>query len=167
MSKMSRTKGNVAEREVAALIQTWWRQLEPGCAFVRTPSSGGWGTPELRGSFRVSGDLATTSTTFPFSVEVKRREGWSWTTLLAGKPSPVWGWWRQTLTAATEMKAHPMLWVRRSQQPWLVLVPALCVEPIDLEPDVRWGARMTGTVAYLASRVVAHDPAVFLRLPRA
>jgi hypothetical protein len=119
----SRQKGAVAEREVAALVQAWWRQLEPECLFVRTPSSGGWSGPQVREAFEASGDLMTTAKHFPFAVEVKRRENWCLDRVLAAMPSPVWGWWRQAVRAAREVHRHPLLVFRKSREPWCVLLP--------------------------------------------
>jgi hypothetical protein len=119
----SRNKGNVAEREVAALIQDWWQQIEPGCLFCRTPSSGGWQGPQLREAFKASGDLMCTAERFPFAVEVKRREGWCWRNVERGMPSPVWGWLAQAKTAADEMGKQPMLWFRKSREGWRVMMP--------------------------------------------
>jgi len=118
----SRAKGRRAEREVGKLLQQWWQQVEPGCQFCSTPSSGGWATPELRGHFKVSGDLTTTAQRFPWTVEVKFREGWSLENLERAKPSPVWGWWEQALEQAHEQRAWPMLWLRHSREPWRIMV---------------------------------------------
>src|SRR4051812_33410532 len=104
MRKNSRAKGNVAEREVAGLLKVWWLPVEPDAEFIRTPLSGGWGGPKLRGEFRASGDLMTTAKRFPFVVEVKRREAWVMKNVLKGQPSPVWGWWRQAQVAALELE---------------------------------------------------------------
>lgn len=120
-----RQKGAGAEREVAKLLEGWWASLEPGVRFVRVPLSGGWGTPALRPDFQASGDLATTARRFPWTVEVKRREGWSLKEFLAGRRSPVWGWWAQAERQAGECGKEPMLWFRANRQPWRVLV----VEP--------------------------------------
>lgn len=129
----SRNKGAVAEREVAALLQTWWSKFEPGCQFVRTPSSGGWATPELRGEFQAAGDLMTTAKKFPFAIEVKRREGWTLDRLVAGKSSPVWGWWKQCQKAANEMQKVPCMWFRKSKEGWFAMLP------VGGDPGVRIG----------------------------
>ena len=121
-----RNKGSTAEREVAALIQKWWRTHSPKANFVRVPLSGGWGNPQTRAGFRASGDIMTDDTTFPFSVEVKRREGWAWKNLLAGGKSPVWDWWFQAQDQAKEMNLTPMLWLRHSREPWMVMLPENC-----------------------------------------
>lgn len=123
----SRAKGKAAEREVAALCAEWWGQLEPGCKFASTPGSGGWSTAQMRAAFRVAGDLSTTALRWPFTVEVKRREGWDEGRLLAGRKSPVWGWWGQACKAAAEEGKQPMLWMRRSREPWSVMLPRAMV----------------------------------------
>jgi len=134
-----RDKGNGAEREVAALIKAWWSQIEPDVEVCRTPLSGGWGGPSQRAGFKASGDLMLTAKRWPFTVEVKRREGMSMDRLLQGTRSPVWGWWRQAQVQGVEMDAIPMLWIRKNRQPWRVLVPwwlgetirRACVEVYD------------------------------------
>lgn len=120
---MSRGKGNAAEREVAALLAKWWAPVEPEAKWCRTPLSGGWGGPQIRSGFFASGDLMTTAKRWPFVVEVKRREGWAWSTLLNGRPCPVWGWWRQSLKAAAEMNGIAILFFRRNREPWHVMLP--------------------------------------------
>lgn len=131
-----RTKGNAAEREVAKLVQAWWRRFEPECEFIRTPLSGGWGGPKLRGEFGAAGDLMTTAKFFPLVIEVKRREGWAWTRLLeASRPSPVWNWWGQAQTQALEMNKVPSLWIRKNREKlWHVMIPRCYAE--------KWGVRI-------------------------
>lgn len=105
-----REKGAKAEREVAALLQAWWRQLEPSARFVRTPGSGGWhgkSGAEVRAAFRASGDLMTTAERFPFAVEVKKKERWSEREFLAGRDSPVHAWFAQAVEAAAELPREP------------------------------------------------------------
>lgn len=125
---MSRKKGSVAEREVAALLCPWWAKAEPKDAegkpiqFVRTPLSGGWGGPAVRAGFGAAGDLMTTAVRFPFCVEVKRRENWTLDTLVAGKASPVWGWWAQARRAAAEMGKEPLLIFRHNRRPWRAMI---------------------------------------------
>lgn len=119
----SRQKGSKAELVVAAMLQEWWRQVEPECLVCRTPLSGGWGKPEHREGFQSGGDVMTNAATFPFAVEIKRREQWVWRRLELGSASPVWGWYRQAIKAADEMKKQPMLWFKKNNEPWLVFVP--------------------------------------------
>lgn len=124
MGKASRDKGARGELEVAEKLRVWWEPLEEGVVFKRTPSSGGWGSKDDRSAFRVSGDLVTSSKSFPFVVEIKRRENWAWATLLAGKPCPVWGWWQQARKQALEQEGGvPLLIWRKSRQPWFAMLP--------------------------------------------
>lgn len=111
----SRPKGSRAELEIAKLFALWWQQLEPGCVFARTPGSGAWGRGAARADFKAGGDLTTTAKRFPWCVEVKRREGWSLPVLLAGRASPVWDWWEQTTTAATEGNLAPLMVFRKNE----------------------------------------------------
>jgi Holliday junction resolvase len=123
---MSRRKGANAEREVAKLLCAWWQQLEPGVSFVKTPLSGGWGNAKVRGDFRASGDLMTNAKTFPFTVEVKRREGFASERVKPGvlRSSPIWEWWEQALTQAEEQRGTPMLVFRKSHEQWRIILPA-------------------------------------------
>lgn len=121
---MAREKGKVAEREVAALLAEWWAPLEPGCSFLRTPMSGGWQAPAVRAEFRACGDIMTTAKRFPWCVEVKRREGWAWGPLLAGRPSPVLKWWAQASRDATAAGLGTMLWFRHNNESWWVMLRA-------------------------------------------
>lgn len=122
MGVQGRPKGNRAEIEIAKRLKTWWSTFEVA-EFVRTPLSGGWGGKDLRAGFRASGDVMTTSVRFPFTIEIKRREGWAWKTLREGRKSPVWGYWRQAVGQAKEMGGTPLLIFRRNREPWFVLLP--------------------------------------------
>jgi hypothetical protein len=118
----SRQKGATAELEVASMLQRWWREVEPGCVFKRTPSSGGWSKGDAGADFGACGDLVTSAKTFPWCVEIKRREGWAWGPLLADRPSPVWRWWGQALTAAMEARLEPILVFRHNREPWRAML---------------------------------------------
>ena len=170
----SKRKGSAAEIEVARLLQDWWRRLEPGCEFVRTPGSGGWGKPSVRSGFRASGDLMTTAQQFPFVVEVKRREQWNLERFHAGKPSPVHEWFRQAERQASEMLAIPMLWIRHSREPWRVVLPIA----VPISARIRSDAALSHCVhtfpivtdqgpvyvrSYLASDLLKLQPKLVLR----
>lgn len=122
MAVNGRRKGNVAEREIAKLLQEWWSKVEPDCQFVRTPLSGGWSSAKVRGDFRASGDIMTTAKQFPFVVEAKRREQWSMDSFEKGNRSPVWRWWKQSQKQADEANGLPMLWIRKNHVEWFVVV---------------------------------------------
>jgi len=166
----SRQKGSVAEREVAKLCAVWWARIEPGCEFTKTPLSGGWSTPKLRGEFKVAGDLVTTATQWPFTVEVKRREGWAPANLERGRASPVWAWWLQAQKAALEEKRVPMLWLRRSREAWRVMVPQAFATMRLLGPSMTvWNVSALKAlniglhpICFHAEAWLAHDPELML-----
>ena len=155
---MAREKGKIAEREVAALLERWWRLLEPDCRFVRTPQSGGWHGADVRAEFRAAGDIMTTAARFPWCIEVKRREGWAWTPLLAGKASPIWKWWEQTCRDATVVSLLPMLWFRHNREPWTILL----VRPPPIVHS-RFVTRLRGDLVLVrADALLAVQPALLL-----
>ena len=167
----SRRKGANAEREVARLLEQWWKQLEPGCRFVKTPLSGGWSGPSVRADFQTSGDLTTTAKRFPWTIEVKRREMWALDRLLAGRPSPVWKWWLQACTQAAEAKRDPVLWFRKSREPWRCLglvrtfhdgrLPGMIVAVPELYRRKSKGSRFA--VMFLAEDLIAMKPEMYAR----
>lgn len=135
----SQLKGHRGENEVVAMLQPWWRQFEPEEQFVRTPKSGGWAVARVRGAFRAAGDVMTTSKVFPFCIEVKRREAWKLGSFVAGRRSPIWGWWKQGINAAIEEGAQPVLFFRKSRQKWWMLLPREYAKlHIDIRPDIYW-----------------------------
>jgi hypothetical protein len=172
---MSRDKGNRGEREVARIIQEWWRTLEPTAEFIRTPLSGGWATNQKAAShFHANGDLMTTSSLFPFCVEVKWRESWSVNYFLDGRPTPPWGWWQQCVEAALKTGDVPMMWMRKNRIPgtrngfpWLVLIPKSYVEEHKLSsPDVVWSESTLAAngVDYAGVLPVAYDFRRFIKM---
>lgn len=161
-------KGGGGERQVAKLLQAWWRQLDPQARFVRVPRSGGW----LYGpEFGACGDvMAKADPPLVFGVEVKRHERWTMQNLLAGEPSPVWAWWRQCQDDAKKLGKEPMLWFRKNRQPWLVLLRRKYVAGLAIEPPDAvwpWGLRravdcQAVPVMYLGERLLAQPPSAFV-----
>jgi len=133
MAINGKVKGGVAEREVSKMLQSWWSQYED-CQFVKTPASGGWSTANVRSAFKASGDVMTTAQSFPFSVEVKRREGWSESNFMNGRKSPVWAWWHQACTQAHEMNVTPMMLFRRNRKPWWLMIPQTNTAVMNVDP---------------------------------
>lgn len=164
---MANSKGKRGEYQVRDLLTAWWQRFEPDASFVRTPLSGGW---HASGEFDVAGDLLTTSSRFPFSVEVKWREAWALKNVLEGRPSPVWGWWQQCVRDAEKTDRVPMLFFKRSRGPWMILLPQTFEVPI--EPDVVWSGTCMWTFhkfekcwprLFLAKRFLETDPSLFAR----
>lgn len=141
----SRRKGKTAERAVAKLLEKYWSTVEEGVRFKSTPLSGGaFGDPETRGVFKASGDLMSTSTIFPWSIEIKHREGFSLDNILKGKKSPCWSWWRQCQKAAKEMNQRPMLWFRKNNMEWYVIVGASDTLIYSLREKHEWSKVVEG-----------------------
>ena len=151
-------KGGIGEREVATIIANWWDQYEPGMEFVRTPKSGGWGAAA---SFKATGDLMTTSTIFPFDVEVKRREKtWSLPMILTGK-GKAFEWWIQCQTSALKSNREPMLWMRKNRQPWWIMLRRGFL--FDSKGEWKWWVKDLGLVEIPRSVLLAvqygkHEP---------
>ncbi len=152
IGRHSKRKGASNELQVIRLLTPWWRQLEPEALFIRTPASGGW---RHAGSFKARGDLLVdpgTCKLFPFSVEVKCREGWSDGLLFGrseskrhiGDASPIWAWWNQCSTSALADGLRPMLWFRKNHSPWYVMIETAVFDRLRLRgmtpPLVRFEA---------------------------
>lgn len=148
--KNGHVKGARGEREVAGILQEWWRRRETAAEFIRTPMSGGWNKGSTaRVHFQACGDVMTTSEKFPFCIEVKWREAWGVDNLLNGKRTPPWDWWLQTIEAAVEQGSTPMMWMRRNRLrdgtafPWLVWLPLDYVKTRRLsDPDIAWNPKL-------------------------
>lgn len=128
-----RNKGNAAEREIAKKIQEWWGSVEPSAKFMRSPGSGGWSTSEVRSEFKAHGDIITTATRFPFSIEVKRREQWTLKQLIKYPPSgPVWGWWIQCQVDAIEAQKEPLMVFRKNKECWRAFVSRPIADTLNM-----------------------------------
>jgi hypothetical protein len=172
-------KGPRGELEVAKIVQEWWRNYEPEAIFVRTPGSGGWHGRNQRGAairagHNVSGDVTTSSTSFPFCVEVKRVEDFDMDNLVecsCVRPSPVWKWWLQVQREAGEVQKEPMLWFRQNRKPWMVIVAlSYARENITVSPVVTWTTRQllnincgASPVMYAAKDLLRMDPQLLAR----
>lgn len=124
--KNSRVKGSRAELDVAAMFSRWC-----GEEVRRTPLSGGWSSAK----FGVTADLVCANPAFPYSVEIKHREGWVLDDLVTGirkeHDKSIVQWWKQCVEscpkfrqvgAAIELAKEPLLVFRRNRQPWLVMM---------------------------------------------
>ena len=114
MSKMSKTKGSTYERHIAKKLGDWW-----GEKFQRTPASGGldWGKDN-----RVCGDIVTPpDSSFPFTVECKKRESWNMDALFKGSKE-ITKWWKQVKKDCLKSGLEPMLVMSRNLQPDYVVI---------------------------------------------
>lgn len=167
MTVNGKAKGARAELEVVRLITAWWAQIEPEATFKRTPGSGGWAKGKGREKFGTSADLVTSSKIFPFAVEAKHRQAWSLGNVLAGKRSPVWGWWDQAIDQALETKKVPMLWFRKNHEPWRILLPydypIIDVRATSIPVTDSYKGFRVWPSLYLASDVLSVSPHVLER----
>jgi len=97
----SRNKGNSYERKIAKILSKWC-----GYEVNRTPSSGGWAK---------TGDITPKDPAkmveFPFSVELKNRQNWSFGDLIKGtnENTGIVSWWQQCIDDAEKAKKVPLL----------------------------------------------------------
>lgn len=106
MSAMSRRKGATAERELCSLLSD-----ELGITVQRNVDqarNGGCDCVEIRG----------------FAVEIKRREALS-------RPT----WWAQAVKQAEALGLEPLLFYRRSREPWRAMVYRHNADPADVPFD--------------------------------
>lgn len=120
--------------------------------------------------FDMCGDLMSNAKRWPFSVEVKRQEDWSVRELFTGRPSPVWGWWRQCQKDAAKTGREPMLWFRKNRRPWFVIMRRNYVTRINgmRAPDVVWQSRLNLRVdcqeipvLYMGANLLELPPGIF------
>jgi hypothetical protein len=109
----------------------------------------------------------TTAKCFPFTLEVKFRQQWSWKRFVEGKSSPVWGWWVQCQDAAHEAGREPMLWLRKGGMGWHVLLRlGYVAHKLVQPPDYAWSELVAVNVGvqpvmYSVTRLIANPPKVF------
>ena len=134
MSINSRDKGNRFERVVAKALTEWW-----GAEFCRTPLSGGW-------SSKAPGDIITPDD-FPFGIEAKHRESWSWDAWLSGATKNLEDWMEQAAKGC-KLGQAPMLLVTKNRAPIWVVVTEIGAGFLSKRGGYRdWTARPGGLFA--------------------
>ena len=113
MGKMQRTKGQVAEREIARILND-----ELGVELVRNLEQTRDGGHDLIG---LDG----------WSLEVKRHEQLS-----------INAWWKQTTEQAERTGGRPALFYRQSRKPWSVVVDAHDMNPATFPVSGRYTIQM-------------------------
>lgn len=173
-AKNQRAKGAANENAIRDLLTPWWHHVEAEVdgepvVFARTPGSGGHHRSK---EFDMAGDLMTNARLFPFAIEVKAREGWTFERFFHGFKSPVWGWWKQCVRDAEKTNRVPFLIFKKNRQPWMVLVPFDYISAIPGTkcPDIVFDESVSEDrelpvhpCMYLASNFLAHDPHLFAR----
>jgi hypothetical protein len=104
---MSRTKGQVGEREVASIIYDLLG-IEVHRNWAEQSAHGGADLDGLDG----------------FAIEVKRYK--------AVTPALINGWWKQAVAQAKRSDEVPVLWYRGDRQPWRVVLDGGWISSIAL-----------------------------------
>lgn len=93
-SRYAVAKGKDYERRIARILSEWW-----GSTLHRTPTSG---------VNIYSGDIVDDKGQFPFIVECKKEEDWSFGNLLeeTQNKKTLWGFWKQSLDSWLETDPH-------------------------------------------------------------
>lgn len=116
-----RPKGNAYQGKVAKPFSEWW-----GCKVASTPGSGGWHHAE---SFDLKGDLVATDPSFPFFIECKNQECWSFDMVMKSPDSnPVVVWWEKAMEQAASQSQFPLLVFRKNH-----FVDCIIIKLEDLE----------------------------------
>lgn len=111
----AKVKGSKFERKTAGTLGKWW-----GYQFNRTPGSGGL---RWAGDNNVAGDIvAPPEANFPFIVECKNHEGWTWDTFV-NKGGELGDWWRQVTEDCERVGRTPMLVFTRNYANEYVCIP--------------------------------------------
>jgi len=125
--KNSKAKGNRFEIQVCRMLTDWWfpgeydsKAKASELPFRRAWGSGGW---DKRGD---PGDVKLiTSLDFPFSVEAKNRQSWSFDALLKGnKNCELLKYWEQTLEDASVNGLIPLLLFTRNYDKVYAAIPS-------------------------------------------
>ena len=143
--KKSKSKGAAFERKVAKLFSDAYEM-----DFRRTPLSGGW----AKDAEVAAGDLVCLGDdSFPYIVECKKQEGWSFESLFT--PDHAWFdcWWEQAVEECPNSK-EPLLVFSRNYMPILVAMSS----------DVGFGvqAEMFASLAWNGDRIIITDLESFL-----
>lgn len=111
MGKRSKNKGANYERRIAKILSDW-----SGLDLRRTPMSGGWSKQNPD----VAGDLVniTPGTFFPYHIECKNQEVWTWEGILTGNCVAFDSWWEQTTTQCHPDKIPFLIFSKNYHEDW-------------------------------------------------
>lgn len=110
----SRQKGSEYERKIAKILGAWYKE-----EFHRVPASGGlrWGDDN-----RVAGDITTpVDSSFPFTVECKKREQWDLEQILKGT-GEIETWWQQSINDSVRVNTLPFLVFSKNFAPDFLMI---------------------------------------------
>jgi hypothetical protein len=110
----SKHKGSEYELKIAKVLSDWW-----GEPFRRTPMSGGL---HWREDNRVSGDIVTPpDSVFPYNIECKKREEWSFDQLIKGT-GEIESYWEQCDRDARGIRRKPLLIFSKNFNPDYIML---------------------------------------------
>ena len=121
--KNSKSIGDTNERNVAKLFDKWWLRGK----FVRTKNLQVVGHADRIAHGDITPILehkpAVIDTKFPWSIECKKCEEWSWMEFLKGNLSiPHYEWWQQCKRDAELFHRHPLLVFTKNHKPQYAMV---------------------------------------------
>lgn len=122
MAKNSRKKGAGYELAVGKKFRVWAeehlksRGLDPKDWFKRTPLSGGWSRKHSPGEDLIIPDCFTPA------IECKKREQWTFSSLLKGEagPNQVWGFWDESVKKVGERPLF-LVFSKNFEADWLLM----------------------------------------------
>lgn len=149
-NRNNRKRGATNEYKVRDLLSAWWTATDGTIyKWARTPQSGG---SPLANGFNLAGDIATTAPDWPYHVEAKRTQGWTFDQLLTD-PARVVGELgthvEQVVDEAPEGKI-PMLCLMHpgpSQPTYIMLLATLS---LHTSRRASWTVLMDGLVGVFA-----------------
>ena len=133
--KNGKAKGNRFELYLARLLSKWWGQEDTDNLraeqlwFRRTPMSGGF---EKRAASADLWAVSDEAKNFPFALEAKFRQEWSWDKTLKGSAKdPVISYWKQACDSAISVGKEPLLVVKRNNaDPYFIIRDNLLPNPM-------------------------------------
>jgi hypothetical protein len=138
MGRPSYLKGNRYMLHMSREISHWWcgTDLKARAADLPfrtrstsiTPVEGHW---EGKGDILHRPDLEG----FPFAVECKKVEAWTFDSLLEAKAWAVWQWWAQAKSQAKAANHHPLLLFSKNNRKDYALLDANTAHLLGVQPQ--------------------------------
>lgn len=132
MAVNGRRKGNKAELDICRKLSAWWDDKDytktraEDLPFRRSPLSGGWDRK------RASGDIIKPKSCL-LCFEIKKRQEWSWDTIIKGNSKKIYEYWKQA-SVASGGKEVPMLVFTKNNHPWYFALDLYTMENLRIKP---------------------------------
>ena len=143
VGRRSRIKGSSFELRVSRILSAWWAEDESmlraravDLPLRRAPGSGGWDVRRGAGSDLL---VMTPDFCFPFGVECKNTESWSFDGLFKGNGgASLLRYWEQCETATRLSSLCPLLVFTRNTYPVYALMPRQWAEFFDFDWTIHY-----------------------------